>query len=96
MHIDFLYFEGCPNAAPGRAMLDRVLAELAIDAKVNEIEVADAADAARQRFPGSPTIRVDDRDIEPAAREDATFSFSCRLYGTGDSSLESLLRRALG
>ena len=68
MHIDFLYFEGCPNAAPGRTILHRVLGELAIEAVVNELEVKDATDASRRGFPGSSTIRVNEPDIDPAVR----------------------------
>jgi hypothetical protein len=34
------------------------------------------------RFLGSPTIRVDGRDVEPGAEERQEFVLSCRVYRT--------------
>ena len=37
-------------------------------------------DAVGLRFLGSPTVRVDGRDVEPGAEERHEFVFSCRVY----------------
>jgi hypothetical protein len=63
--IEFLYWEGCPSYPEARQLLRDVLAERDIDAVVNVREVRSQAEAEELRFPGSPTIRVDGRDIDP-------------------------------
>jgi hypothetical protein len=40
--------------------------------------------ARRERFLGSPTVRVDGQDVEPGARERDDFGIKCRLYATND------------
>lgn len=81
MEVEVLYSAGCPHR---KAAIDRtleVLAALGVDAEVREVEVRDGVDAARLRFPGSPTIRVDGMDIEPGADSRALDALSCRMYG---------------
>jgi len=36
--------------------------------------------AERARFPGSPTVRVDGRDVEPGSEPPAEYAPACRLY----------------
>ena len=57
-------------------------AELHLDPTIDLVEVADADSAARLRFLGSPTVRVDGRDVEPGASERYEFVLSCRVYRT--------------
>lgn len=53
----------------------------------------------RSSFLGSPSIRVDGRDIEPGAQARTDYVLSCRLYRTEDGTSgqpdERLLRDAL-
>jgi hypothetical protein len=44
--------------------------------------VPDDAGAHRERFLGSPTLRIDGRDVEPGAEERTDFGLKCRLYRT--------------
>ena len=62
--IELLYTEGCANAGPTGLLLREVVDGLLPGGEVRRVLVADAADAARLRFPGSPTIRVNGGDIE--------------------------------
>ncbi|MEO6836610.1 MAG: hypothetical protein ABI231_12000 [Candidatus Tumulicola sp.] len=96
MKIDFLFFTGCPNSAPTLRRLFEMLASEDIVAEVNEIEIADAAWAARHRFLGSPSIRIDGDDIDPAARARRTYGLMCRTYpgGAGIPPVD-MIRRAL-
>src|SRR5260370_40991709 len=48
-----------------------------------EVEVKDAATAQQVGFLGSPSIRVDGRDVEPAARAARAFGMMCRTYIDG-------------
>ena len=67
MKIDFLFWRGCPSHPEARALLGDVLAARGLDVEVEEHEVTTNEEAQRLSFPGSPTIRVDGRDIDPAA-----------------------------
>jgi hypothetical protein len=46
-----------------------------------EREIVDEDDAARERFPGSPTVRVDGEDLFPS---DEPPSLTCRIYRLAD------------
>ena len=80
--VEILYFQGCPNHEGARVLVEEVGAELGIDATVRLIEVPDAAAAERERFLGSPTIRVSGRDIEPGAEQRTDYGFTCRVFRT--------------
>lgn len=78
--VEILYFAGCPNHAPTAELVRQVVRDVAPDAQVREVEVADHDEAQRMRFLGSPTVRVDGRDVEPGAQDRTTFQMACRLY----------------
>ena len=80
--IELLVFDGCPNAAPARELIGQVSASLALEPRVEVVVVPDAASAEHARFLGSPTIRVDGRDIEPGAENRNSFALACRVYST--------------
>lgn len=65
MKIELLWFEDCPNHEPAEQMLAEVLAELNIGDPIAQVEVPDIQTGNEVTFPGSPTIRIDDVDIEP-------------------------------
>jgi len=81
--VEILYFDGCPNHELARALVERVAAELHLDPSIDLVAVVDPDAAAELRFLGSPTIRVDGRDVEPGAEERHEFVLSCRMYRTG-------------
>jgi hypothetical protein len=79
--VEILYFEGCPNHEAARALVERAAAELRLDPELRLVEVPDLDAASRLRFLGSPTIRVEGRDVEPGAEERTDYVFGCRVYG---------------
>ena len=79
MKIEVLYLEGCPNHRPAMEQIFSVLREMGISEIVHQIPVATIEQAKAFRFPGSPTIRIDDEDIEKEVG-DLTVSYSCRTY----------------
>ena len=99
MKIEILTFEGCPNARAARELVERVVANVGSDAAVAYVDVPDPEAAARLRFLGSPTIRVDGRDIEPGGDERTEYALACRIYrterGPAGTPDESWLREAL-
>ena len=97
--VEVLTFEGCPHAQPALELVKRVLADSGVGATVRRVDVPDAEAATAQRFLGSPTIRVNGRDIEPGIAERDQYVLSCRIYRT-DTGLtgepdEQWLREAL-
>jgi hypothetical protein len=88
-HVEILYFASCPNYQRVRTHVERAAAELGVEARIDLVEVTDADTAVEQRFLGSPTIRVDGRDIEPGADARSDFALGCRLYRVGGSRVET-------
>jgi hypothetical protein len=78
--IDVLYVEECPNYPYTLALVQRVGTELGIDVELRTTLIADQAAAEGARFPGSPTVRVDGRDVEPGSQPPAEYTLACRLY----------------
>ncbi len=78
--VEILYFEGCPNYEETGATVERLADELGIDADVRLVRVPDESAAERLRFLGSPTVRVDGRDVEREADERAEYVLACRVY----------------
>jgi hypothetical protein len=79
--VEILYFEGCPSHEAATKILREVLAEREAEYEVELVEVNSDEEARRRRFPGSPTIRVDGRDLFPVAEQSA-WALGCRMYVT--------------
>lgn len=95
MRIDILYFDGCPNHLPTTELVRNLVQTLGVDATIREVEVRDAQDAARLKFFGSPTVRVNGQDVDPAVRSREDYSFSCRMYGHSGAPPRALVEEAL-
>jgi hypothetical protein len=81
--IELLFWDGCPSHPEARALLAEVLAERGLDVEVTEREIFTHDHAIEHAFPGSPTIRVDGRDVDP---EGAALppALACRVYRLPD------------
>ncbi len=77
-----LWFGDCPNHETARQLLRDVVARLAPDTTIEDIDASNPAVAERLRFPGSPTIRVDGVDVGPGFRGPGDYAPRCRLYRT--------------
>jgi hypothetical protein len=78
--VEVLYAEHCPCVSAALSLVQRVCAELGVDAEVRAVLVTDQAAAERARFPGSPTVRVAGRDVEPGVELAGEYTLECRLY----------------
>jgi hypothetical protein len=81
MKVEVLYFDRCPTYEAATNTLQAVLAEEGVEAEVRLIAVSSDEEARRLRFPGSPTLRVDGRDLFPAPERDE-WGLGCRVYAT--------------
>jgi hypothetical protein len=89
MTIELLWWEGCPSHPDALADLERILSEEGVDADVTRVEIEDDEQARRERFPGSPTIRIDGEDVVPPAQGEP-FSLTCRVYRTRDGRISPI------
>ena len=86
MTVELLWWDGCPSHPEALDQLNRILREEGVDSEVELIEVASDEQARRERFPGSPTIRIDGRDVLPPGDAEP-FSLTCRVYQTRDGRI---------
>lgn len=97
--IEILYFDDCPNYADLARDVRALLEREGVAAEVELTRVANEQDAEAARFLGSPTVRVDGRDVEPGAESRDDFGMKCRLYRTPEglfhAPLESWIARAV-
>lgn len=82
--VELLWFDGCPKHDAARRLLREVIAEVAPGTRIQDIDASDQVVAERLRFPGSPTIRVNGRDVDPAYRDPGDYTPRCRVFHTPD------------
>lgn len=80
--VELLWFSDCPNRDEARRLLEAVVSEVVPGTPIREVDASDPATAERLRFPGSPTIRIDGHDVDPAHADPADYTPRCRLYRT--------------
>ena len=80
MRIEVLYFAGCPGYEQLMSRLEELLLRAGITDPVERVRVESVESAAAQRFLGSPTLRIDGLDVEPAADQRTDYGLQCRLY----------------
>jgi hypothetical protein len=87
--VELLWWEGCPSTDEALAMLREEMAALGLDPEsIGVREVSTDADARREQFVGSPTIRIDGRDVQPVP--DEPIGLSCRVYRLADGRISPL------
>lgn len=81
MKVEIVYFDGCPTHEAAEKTVRQVLSEQGIEAEVGLVAVNSDEEAQRLRFPGSPTIRADGRDLFPVGPREE-WRLGCRVYAT--------------
>jgi hypothetical protein len=87
--VEVLFWEGCPSLPETLAELERVLREEGVDTTVELVEVLTDEQARHERFPGSPTIRINGEDIV-TPKDEEPFSLTCRVYRTRDGRVSAV------
>lgn len=82
--VELLWFQDCPNHHVARTLLQEILTELAPGTAIDDLDATDPIVARRYRFPGSPTIRINGRDVDPSYQDSGDYTPRCRLYRTAD------------
>ena len=82
--VEFLWWEGCPSTEQALSDLRAAMAAAGLDpASVVVREIRTDEDAGAVEFTGSPTIRVDGRDVQPPG-DDEPIGLNCRVYRRRD------------
>jgi hypothetical protein len=90
--VELLYWEGCPSYPEARELLADVLTARGVDAEIRMREVTTEAEAEALGFPGSPTIRVEGRDVDSRGAE-ARPALTCRIYHLPDGRVSPIPSR---
>jgi hypothetical protein len=90
--IELFYWDGCPSHPEALELLREVLGRHGVATEVELREVSSQEEAEALRFPGSPTIRFDGRDVDPegANRRPA---LNCRIYRVEDGRVSPIPSR---
>src|SRR5919204_3391325 len=67
MKVEVLYFRGCPNHLPTVERVRETLHVMGLEEEIREIEVDTQDQAEATAFLGSPSVRINDVDVEPSA-----------------------------
>jgi hypothetical protein len=81
MTLELLYMPGCPHHGAALDLVRDVLRNERLTAEFSETPIANYDEAKRHRFPGSPTFRVNGRDIEVEDSHTLAVGLACRTYG---------------
>jgi hypothetical protein len=86
MRVELLFWDGCPSHPRALADLREAMSALALDpSRIVVREIRTDAEAGRERFVGSPTIRIDGVDVQPTREE--PYGLTCRVYHRRDGRI---------
>jgi hypothetical protein len=78
--VEVLYVSECPSHPAAVKLVKDVLAAEGVAVEIHEVLVRDEGMATVLRFVGSPTIRINGRDVAGEGQSAKNFALSCRLY----------------
>ena len=89
MTVELLWWEGCPSTGETIELVREQMELAGLDPASLEVrELRTDEEAAAEGFPGSPTIRVDGRDIQDPG--DQPVGLTCRVYRLGDGRISAV------
>jgi hypothetical protein len=98
MKVEVLYVAECPSHLAAVKLVKDVLDSEGVAAEVREVLVRDDGMATDLAFSGSPTIRINGRDVVGESSQVKAFALSCRFYpGSAEIGLPpvAMVRRAV-
>ena len=76
LEVRVLYTEGCANTQKTIHRIQEVSQEMGIPIELDQVQVTTQDQADSLRFLGSPTVKINGQDIDPAARAATVFAFT--------------------
>jgi len=98
MKVEILYVTDCPNHPAAVALVRDILADQCVSAEILEILVPNEAAAKELNFRGSPTVRVNGKDVIEECDGSEETALCCRIYsGSSRTGLPPIdaIRRAI-
>jgi hypothetical protein len=87
--VELFWWRDCPSWRRAHEMLAGAMTDAGLDPDTATIvEVGTEDEAEQLRFVGSPTIRIDGRDLQPPGDEPT--GLSCRVYRLRDGRASPL------
>jgi len=83
VRIEILARSDCEARGMAVSVVERVVEETGVPAEIEIVEVETLAQAKKLLFPGSPTVRVDGRDVDRRPNGKGDVSLGDRIYRTG-------------
>ncbi len=80
MRVEVLYVAECPSHPAAVKLVKDILEAEDVAAEIHEVLVRDEGMADELGFCGSPTIRINGRDVAGESLKAQSFALSCRLY----------------
>ena len=88
--VELLWWRGCPSWERALQILRTEMTAVGLDPDTVEVtEIRSDTEAERRDFPGSPTIRIDGRDIQPLGPAEPR-GLTCRVYRLRDGRISPL------
>jgi hypothetical protein len=99
VNIGIFFIEGCPGLSSITDNIKEVLAEEAVDADISLFLIETLEDAKRLQFTGSPTVRINGRDIDSNMKAIKDYGLRSRHYYANGEKLDfpskSMIRDAI-
>jgi hypothetical protein len=80
VRVEVLYVSECPSHPAAVKLAKDILTAEGVATDIHEVLVRNKRMAAELRFLGSPTIRINGRDVAGESQATKNFALSCRLY----------------
>jgi hypothetical protein len=91
--VELLWWRECPSWAKAIAIVREEMEAAGMDSGALDVrEIRTDRDAELERFVGSPTIRVNGRDLQPPDGE--PIGLTCRVYRLRDGRISPVPDRA--
>ena len=99
VNIGILFIEGCPGLLSITDSITDIIAEDAVDADITLILIETPEDARRLQFTGSPTVRINGRDVDSNMKTIKDYGLRSRHYyingEKSDYPTKSMIRDAI-
>jgi len=97
--VEVLYTDECPFWKEALKLIGETVRDLKTEITIKKVKISSEEDAKKFKFLGSPTVRINGVDIDPAAKETAGY-IGCRIYMYEGSTYEyppkEMIKSALG
>ena len=84
LKVEILAAENCDDLVIAKEKVERVLVEEGLETEPLVVTARTTEEAIKLRLPGSPTVRVNGKDVVPT--NSSEYSLNCRMYGNNGIS----------